>query len=115
MANALLPLEERNLTPDQVEALDKRRDLGHTFLVIAGQFSVIATILLLWVGPVAGVVVRLVVGLVVRFGDGTHNLDFLDEAFFANGATSAVNLTFFDTAGQTPATQSECEALPPLQ
>ena len=35
--------------------------------------------------------------------DGTHNLDFLDEAFYANGATSAVNLTFFDTAGQTPA------------
>ena len=50
MANTLLPLEERNLTPDQVEALDKRRDLGHTFLVIAGQFSVISTILLLWVG-----------------------------------------------------------------
>jgi nitrate reductase gamma subunit len=50
MANTLLPLEERNLNPDQVEALDKRRDLGHTFLVIAGQFSVIAVILLLWVG-----------------------------------------------------------------
>jgi len=50
MANPLLPPEERNLTPDQVEALDKRRDLGHTFLVIAGQFAVIATILLLWVG-----------------------------------------------------------------
>ena len=50
MANNLLPLEERNLTPDQVEALDKRRDLGHTLLVIAGQFSVIATVLLLWVG-----------------------------------------------------------------
>lgn len=50
MANALLPLEERNLTPDQVEALDKRRDLGHTFLVIAGQFAVIAIVLLLWVG-----------------------------------------------------------------
>ena len=29
MANSLLPLEERNLTPDQVEALDKRRDLAH--------------------------------------------------------------------------------------
>ena len=43
MANSLLPPEERNLTPDQVEALDKRRDLGHTFLVIAA-------ILLLWVG-----------------------------------------------------------------
>jgi len=49
MANSLLPPEERNLTPDQVEALDKRRDLGHTFLVIAGQFAVIATVLLLWV------------------------------------------------------------------
>lgn len=33
-----------------MEALDKRRDLGHTFLVIACQFSVIATVLLLWVG-----------------------------------------------------------------
>jgi len=50
MANVLLPPEERNLSPDQVEALDKRRDLGHTFLVIAGQFTVIATVLLLWVG-----------------------------------------------------------------
>ena len=50
MANSLLPPEERNLTPDQVEALDKRRDLGHTFLVIAGQFAVIATVLLLWIG-----------------------------------------------------------------
>ncbi len=50
MANPLLPPEERNLTPDQVEALDKRRELGHTFLVIAGQFSVIAMVLLLWVG-----------------------------------------------------------------
>jgi hypothetical protein len=50
MANSLLPPEERNLTPDQVETLDKRRDLGHTLLVIAGQFAVIATVLLLWVG-----------------------------------------------------------------
>ena len=50
MANSLLPLEERNLSPDQVEALDKRRSLGHTFLVIAGQFAAIATVLLLWVG-----------------------------------------------------------------
>ena len=50
MPNMLLPPEERNLTPDQVEALDKRRELGHTLLVIAGQFAVIATVLLLWVG-----------------------------------------------------------------
>ena len=50
MPNNLLPPEERNLTPAQVEALDKRRDLGHTFLVIAGQFILVATVLLLWVG-----------------------------------------------------------------
>ena len=50
MANTLLPLEERNLTPDQVEALDKRREWGLTLQVIAGQFSVIAVLLLLWVG-----------------------------------------------------------------
>ena len=50
MPNMLLPPEERNLTPEQVEALDNRRQLGHTFLVIAGQFSVIAAILLMWVG-----------------------------------------------------------------
>ena len=50
MANSLLPVAERNLTPDQVEALDKRRDLGHTFLVITGQFAVVSTVLLLWVG-----------------------------------------------------------------
>jgi GTP 3',8-cyclase len=41
MANSLLPPEERNLTPDQVEALDKRRDLGHTFLVIDSHGRVI--------------------------------------------------------------------------
>jgi hypothetical protein len=50
MANPLLPPEERHLTPDQVEALDQRRDMGHTLLVIAGQFTAIAVILLLWVG-----------------------------------------------------------------
>ena len=59
MANSLLPPEERFLTPDQVEALDKRRDLGHTFLVIAGQFAVIAAILLLWVGQDLTLLARL--------------------------------------------------------
>jgi hypothetical protein len=49
MANAQLPTDERNLTPDQVGALDLRRDLGHTFLVIAGQFALIAITLMLWV------------------------------------------------------------------
>jgi nitrate reductase gamma subunit len=50
MPNPLLPPEERNLTPAQVEALDKRRDLGHTLLVMAGQFTAVAIVLLLWIG-----------------------------------------------------------------
>jgi hypothetical protein len=50
MANTLLPPEERNLTPSQVEALDKRREWGLTLQVIAGQFAVISIILSLWVG-----------------------------------------------------------------
>jgi hypothetical protein len=49
MANLALPIEERNLTPSQVARLDKRRNRGFVLMVIAGQFSIIATILLLWV------------------------------------------------------------------
>jgi hypothetical protein len=48
MANALLPIEERNLTPRQVELLDKRRTRGFMLMVISGQFAIITTILLLW-------------------------------------------------------------------
>jgi len=48
MANTLLPVEERNLTPSQVELLDKRRNRGFMLTVIAGQFAIISTILLLW-------------------------------------------------------------------
>ena len=50
MANTLLPPQERNLNPDEVEALDKRREWGLTLQVIAGQFAVISTLLSLWVG-----------------------------------------------------------------
>ena len=92
MANALLPTEERNLTPDQVEKLDARRDFGHALLVIAGQFGVIATVLLLWVGQdltyspgwvhpmayyfficIAAILVLGVTGLILR--RGTPRLD----------------------------------------
>jgi hypothetical protein len=50
MANLLIPAAERNLTPDQVEQLDKRRAWGLTLQVIAGLLAVIGTILWLWVG-----------------------------------------------------------------
>jgi hypothetical protein len=48
MANTLLPVEERNLTPTQVERLDKRRNRGFMLMVISGQFGIITTVLLLW-------------------------------------------------------------------
>jgi len=50
MANLSLPIEERNLTPAQVEALDLRRRRGTALLTIAGMFTVIATLLTLWAG-----------------------------------------------------------------
>ena len=50
MANMILPIEERNLTPDEVEALDRRRRRGQLFLVIGLQTLVIATLLTLWAG-----------------------------------------------------------------
>jgi hypothetical protein len=50
MANTLLPPEERNLTPDQVEQLDRRRRRGHLFLVICLQMTIVGTLLTLWTG-----------------------------------------------------------------
>ena len=50
MANTLLPIEERNLTPDQVELLDKRRRRGQLFLVLCLQTLIIGTLVTLWAG-----------------------------------------------------------------
>jgi hypothetical protein len=50
MANMSLPPEERNLTPDQVEALDMRRRRGSMLLTVAGMFTIIAVLLTCWVG-----------------------------------------------------------------
>ena len=50
MANTLLPLEERNLTPEQVELLDKRRRRGQLFLVICFQCVIVGTLVTLWSG-----------------------------------------------------------------
>jgi nitrate reductase gamma subunit len=48
MSNSLLPIEAQNQPTEQVEMQDKRRDLGHAFLVIAGQLVFIAVVMLLW-------------------------------------------------------------------
>ena len=50
MANYLIPIEERNLTPDQVELLDRRRRRGQLFLVICFQCIIVATLMTLWSG-----------------------------------------------------------------
>ena len=50
MTNTLLPIEERNLTPDQVELLDKRRRRGQLFLVLCLQCLVVGSLLTLWSG-----------------------------------------------------------------
>ncbi len=50
MANTVIPVEERSLTPDEVEALDRRRRRGQLFLVIAFQCLIIFTLVLIWAG-----------------------------------------------------------------
>ena len=50
MANTLIPIEERMLTPNQVELLDRRRRRGQLCLVICGQCTIVALLLTLWSG-----------------------------------------------------------------
>jgi hypothetical protein len=50
LANTLIPIEERSLTPQQVEALDRRRRRGHLFLVLCFQCLIVATLVTLWSG-----------------------------------------------------------------
>ena len=50
MANTLIPIEERILTPEQVELLDRRRRRGQLFLVIGGQCLIVAVLMTLWSG-----------------------------------------------------------------
>lgn len=50
MANTLLPIEERNLTPDQVELLDKRRRRGQLFLVLCLLCLIVGTLVTVWSG-----------------------------------------------------------------
>lgn len=50
MANTLIPIEERNLAPDEVAQLDRRRRRGQLFLVIGCQCLAVAILMLLWSG-----------------------------------------------------------------
>jgi hypothetical protein len=50
MANTLIPVEERTLTPDDVERLDRRRRRGQLFLVLCLQCVIVGTLVTLWSG-----------------------------------------------------------------
>ena len=50
MANTLIPVDERNLSPDEVELLDRRRRRGQLFLVIGWQFLIVSTLVTVWAG-----------------------------------------------------------------
>jgi len=50
MPNMLLPPEERNLTPDQVVALDQRRFRGLMLQTMGGILSIMAILLTVWAG-----------------------------------------------------------------
>jgi hypothetical protein len=50
MANTLIPVSEHAASPDEIEAIDKRRRWGLTFQVISGQFAFFAVLLTLWSG-----------------------------------------------------------------
>ncbi len=50
MSNKLIPVEERHLTPEQVDLIDRRRRRGQLLLVIGFQTFIIGTIITLWSG-----------------------------------------------------------------
>jgi hypothetical protein len=50
LANTLIPIEERTLTPQQVETIDRRRRRGHLLLVLCFQCLIVATLVTLWSG-----------------------------------------------------------------
>jgi len=50
MANTLIPADERDLTPEEVVALDRRRRRGQLFLVLCFQCLIVGTLVTLWAG-----------------------------------------------------------------
>jgi hypothetical protein len=50
MANPQLAPDEANLSPDQVSAVDYRRQMGLVFQVISGQLAIMSTLMTWWIG-----------------------------------------------------------------
>jgi hypothetical protein len=49
MANPFLALEIPSQPSDQLRSPDIRHALGHTLLVVAGQFAVVVLVIMLWI------------------------------------------------------------------
>jgi hypothetical protein len=49
MANPLLALEVPSQPSDQLSSFNMRQAIGHTLLVVAGQFAVVGLVLMLWI------------------------------------------------------------------
>ena len=77
MANLNIPADERSLSPAQVGSLDKRRQWGLVYQVIAGQFAFFAVLLLLWSGQ-----------------DLTYSPGWVHPMFYCNVLTAAVAVVF---------------------
>ncbi|NYF79196.1 hypothetical protein [Granulicella arctica] len=77
MANLLLPIEERNLTPEEVELLDKRRRRGQLFLVLCFQCVIVSALLTLWSGQ-----------------DLTYSPGWMHPVFYWNCITATAALVF---------------------
>ena len=50
MPNTLIPIEERSLTPEQVESLDRRRRRGQVYLTLSFQCIIVGMLVTLWAG-----------------------------------------------------------------
>ena len=48
--NTLIPVEERRLTPAEVDRLDRRRRIGHLFVVMGFQFLLVSILVTMWAG-----------------------------------------------------------------
>jgi hypothetical protein len=78
MANTLIPIEERNLTPEQVSKLDARRRTGHFLIVMGFQTLVVSVILTVWSGQ-----------------DLTYSPGWAHPVFYWNAITALTSFTCF--------------------
>ena len=80
MANTLIPVAERSLTPDEVAQLDKRRRRGQMFLIIGLQCLLVSCLLLLFSGQ-----------------DATYSPGWIHPMVYWNLTTFTLSMVFIAT------------------